>query len=76
MSEERASYQVAVDVMAGWRDNVLNGTPPRSSTPSARVSCRRSGNWPGTGDAPCFGGATGAGKTAFVMQVRLRRAAA
>jgi replicative DNA helicase len=60
-----ASYVSAADALAGWRDDVLSGKPPVfwpiGAGELARVEC-------GPGAVLLFGGAPGAGKTAFTMQ--------
>ena len=62
----KARYAVAADVFDGWRDNVLQGTPPTfyrvaESGPLARFEL-------GPQLITLIGGAPGGGKTAFVMQ--------
>jgi replicative DNA helicase len=63
MSE--AHFRTAADVFAGWRDDVLSGTPPTlypvGTGDLARLEI-------GPGLVALFGGAPGAGKTAFTMQ--------
>src|SRR3712207_6314659 len=58
-------FQVAVDLLDDWRDDVLSGTPPTlypvGSGELARVEI-------GPGLVTLLGGAPGAGKTALVMQ--------
>src|SRR5262249_54723861 len=60
-----AHYQVAADVLAGWRDDVLSGTPPKlypvGTGELARVEI-------GPRLVTLLGGGPGAGKTAFSMQ--------
>lgn len=61
-----ATYQTAADVFDGWRDDVLTGSPPTlwpvGSGELARLEV-------GPGLVTLLGGAPGAGKTAFVMQL-------
>jgi replicative DNA helicase len=63
MSE--AHFHTAADVFASWRDDVLSGTPPKlypiGTGDLAQVEI-------GPGLVSLFGGAPGAGKTAFTMQ--------
>ncbi len=60
-----ARFQTAADVLSGWRDDVLSGTPPTrypiGTGALARVEL-------GPGLVLLFGGAPGAGKTTFTMQ--------
>lgn len=60
-----AKFQPAADVMAGWRDDVLSGTPPTfypiGEGDLARIEI-------GPKLVTLIGGAPGAGKTAFTMQ--------
>jgi replicative DNA helicase len=60
-----ARFQCAADVFAGWRDDVLSGTPPKfypiGTGELARLEV-------GPGLVTLLGGAPGAGKTAFTMQ--------
>jgi replicative DNA helicase len=60
-----AHYQVAADVLTGWRDDVLSGAPlklfPVGTGELARLEV-------GPGLVTLLGGAPGAGKTAFSMQ--------
>ncbi|MBI5863433.1 MAG: hypothetical protein HZB38_02755, partial [Planctomycetes bacterium] len=60
-----ARFQVAADVLDGWRDSVLCGTPPVlypiGAGELARIEV-------GPGLVTLIGGAPGAGKTAFTMQ--------
>jgi replicative DNA helicase len=60
-----AHFRTAADVFAGWRDDVLSGTPPTlypvGTGELARVEI-------GPGLVTLLGGAPGAGKTAFSMQ--------
>lgn len=60
-----AHFQSAADVLAGWRDDVLTGKAPIlfpiGAGELARVEI-------GPGMVTLFGGAPGAGKTAFTMQ--------
>ena len=61
----KANFQTAADCFDGWRDDVLTGTPPTfypiGSGELARLEI-------GPGLVTLFGGAPGAGKTAFTMQ--------
>ncbi len=61
----KANFQAAADVFDGWRDDVLTGSPPTfypiGSGELARIEI-------GPGLVTLFGGAPGAGKTAFTMQ--------
>jgi replicative DNA helicase len=61
----KPTYKTAADVFDGWRDDVLTGTSPTfyriGSGELARIEI-------GPGLVTLFGGAPGAGKTAFVMQ--------
>jgi replicative DNA helicase len=65
MSETKAAYTPAADLLAGWRDDVLTGKPPTLYPVGAgelgRIQI-------GPGLVTLFGGAPGAGKTAFAMQ--------
>src|SRR5271167_957168 len=58
-------FQTAADSFDGWRDDVLAGSPPTfypiGSGELARIEI-------GPGLVSLFGGAPGAGKTAFTMQ--------
>ncbi|HQU46292.1 MAG TPA: DnaB-like helicase C-terminal domain-containing protein [Pirellulales bacterium] len=60
-----ANYQTAGDAFDGWRDDVLTGSPPVlypiGTGDLARIEI-------GPGLETLFGGAPGAGKSAFVMQ--------
>ena len=62
----KAAYQTAADVFDGWKDDVLTGSPPVlwpvGSGELARLEI-------GPGLVTLLGGAPGAGKTAFVMQL-------
>jgi replicative DNA helicase len=62
----KANFQTAADVFDGWRDDVLTGTPPVfypvGSGELARLEI-------GPGLVVLLGGAPGAGKTAFAMQL-------
>jgi replicative DNA helicase len=62
----KANFRMATDVFAGWRDNVLSGTPPKlypvGTGELARLEI-------GPGLVALLGGAPGAGKTAFTMQL-------
>jgi replicative DNA helicase len=59
-------FRTAADVFAGWRDDVFSGTPPTlypvGTGELARLEI-------GPGLVALFGGAPGAGKTAFTMQL-------
>jgi replicative DNA helicase len=61
-----AKFQPAADVLAGWRDDVLSGTPPTfypiGAGELAPVEV-------GPGLVTLVGGPPGAGKSAFTMQV-------
>ena len=61
----KSNYQAAADVLHGWRDDVLSGKPPTfypiGDGELARIEI-------GPGLVTLFGGAPGAGKTAFTMQ--------
>ena len=62
----KANFQSAADCFDGWRDDVLTGSPPTfypiaSAGGLARIEI-------GPGLVTLFGGAPGAGKTAFTMQ--------
>jgi replicative DNA helicase len=63
-----AHYQTGADALAGWRDNVLTGTPPTlypvGDGELARLEI-------GPGIVWLLGGAPGAGKTALAMQLLL-----
>ena len=60
-----AKYQTATDVLDDWRDGVLEGVPPMlfpiGADELANIEV-------GPGIVTLFGGAPGAGKTAFTMQ--------
>jgi replicative DNA helicase len=62
----KANFQTASDCFDGWRDDVLSGSPPVlwpvGSGSLARLEV-------GPGLVTLLGGAPGAGKTAFVMQL-------
>src|SRR5262245_43393012 len=60
-----ARFQWAADVLAGWRENVLTGTPP-TLYPVGTGELERIEVGPGL--VTLLGGAPGAGKTAFAMQ--------
>ncbi len=64
MSEAR--FRAAADVLDDWRDDILHGTPPTlypvGSGELARIEI-------GPGLVSLFGGAPGAGKTAFTSQL-------
>jgi replicative DNA helicase len=61
-----AHFRTAADLFAGWRDDVLSGTPPKlfpvGTGELARLEI-------GPGLVALLGGAPGAGKTAFTMQL-------
>jgi replicative DNA helicase len=61
----KPQFQTAADLLAGWRDDVLSGTPPTlypvGTGELARLEI-------GPGLVWLLGGAPGAGKTAFTMQ--------
>jgi replicative DNA helicase len=63
-----ATYVCAADALAGWRDDVLSGKPPTffplGTGDLACIEC-------GPGAVLLLGGAPGAGKTAFSMQVAI-----
>jgi replicative DNA helicase len=63
-----ARYQTGADVLAGWRDDVLSGTPPTlypvGAGELARLELGPHIVW-------LLGGAPGAGKTALAMQLLL-----
>src|SRR6476620_2147579 len=65
MADSKARYQVAADVLAGWRDDVLTGKPPVLYPVGAGELARIE---VGPGLVTLLGGAPGAGKTAFTMQ--------
>lgn len=66
MSAPKASYAVAADVLAGWRDDVLTAAVPVlypcGASELARIEL-------GPGRVVLLGGAPGAGKTAFACQL-------
>jgi replicative DNA helicase len=62
----QAHYQSAADVLAGWRDDVLTGKPPVLYPAGAGALARLE---IGPGLVTLIGGAPGAGKTAFTMQL-------
>ena len=66
MGHSKGNYTAAADVFDGWKDDVLSGTPPTlypvGSGELARLEI-------GPGLVELFGGAPGAGKTAFTMQL-------
>jgi len=66
MAHSKSNYTAAADVFDGWKDNVLTGSPPVfwpvGSGELARLEI-------GPGLVTLLGGAPGAGKTAFVMQL-------
>src|SRR5262245_53004757 len=61
----KARFQAAADVLGGWRDDLLSGTPPVlypvGAGDLARIEV-------GPGLVTLVGGAPGAGKTALTMQ--------
>lgn len=61
-----ANFQIAADALATWRDHLLSGEPPKlypvGEGDLARLEI-------GPGLVTLIGGAPGAGKTAFVMQL-------
>jgi replicative DNA helicase len=63
-----AHYQSAADLLAGWREDVLSGRPPErfpvGTGELARIEV-------GPGLVLLLGGAPGAGKTAFTMQMEI-----
>jgi replicative DNA helicase len=61
-----ARFQCAADVLAGWRDDVLSGKPP-VLYPAGVGDLARLEIGPGL--VTLLGGAPGAGKTAFTMQL-------
>jgi replicative DNA helicase len=65
MTNTKAMFQSAADVLDAWRDDVLTGAPPVfypiGSGELARIEI-------GPGTVTLLGGAPGSGKTAFVMQ--------
>ena len=61
----KAVFQSAVDILQGWRDDVLSGNPP-ILFPVGGGELTRIELGPGL--VTLFGGAPGAGKTAFTMQ--------
>jgi replicative DNA helicase len=65
MSDRKASYQVAADVLDGWREDVLTGKSPVFYPIGAGELGRIE---VGPGLVTLLGGAPGAGKTAFTMQ--------
>lgn len=62
----KPAFMTAADVFAGWRDDVLTGKPPvmypMGTGELSRIEI-------GPGLVTLIGGAPGAGKTAFVMQL-------
>lgn len=62
----KAAYQTAADVFVGWQDDVLTGKAPTMYTVGAGELARLE---IGPGLVTLFGGAPGAGKTAFTMQL-------
>jgi replicative DNA helicase len=65
MAKGEAHFRTAADVFAGWRDDVLSGTPP-TLYPVGKGDLARVEIGPGL--VTLIGGAPGAGKTAFAMQ--------
>ncbi len=67
-TKPKANYATAADVLVGWRDDVLTGTPPTfypiGDGELARIEV-------GPGLVNLFGGAPGAGKSAFTMQAAI-----
>jgi replicative DNA helicase len=61
----KPTFQTAADCSDGWRDDVLTGTPPTFYPIGAGELARLE---IGPGLVTLFGGAPGAGKTAFTMQ--------
>jgi replicative DNA helicase len=61
----KANYQTAADAFDGWRDDLLTGKPP-TFYPIGEGELARLEIGPGL--VNLFGGAPGAGKTAFTMQ--------
>ncbi len=61
----KPNFQAAADVLHGWRDDVLSGKPP-TFYPIGEGELSRIEIGPGL--VTLFGGAPGAGKTAFTMQ--------
>src|SRR5262249_25326900 len=64
----QARYQTAADLLHGWRDDVLSGRPPILYPVGAGELARLE---IGPGLVTLVGGAAGAGKTAFTMQLLL-----
>jgi replicative DNA helicase len=64
----QACYLSAADVLHGWRDDVLSGRPPTLYPAGAGALARLE---LGPGIVTLIGGAPGAGKTAFTMQLLL-----
>ena len=65
MSRSIARFQTAADVFDQWRDDLLTGTPPVFYPVGSGELTRLE---VGPGLVTLFGGAPGAGKTAFTMQ--------
>jgi replicative DNA helicase len=61
-----ANFQVAADLLTEWRDDVLSGTPP-ILYPIGKGELQRIEIGPGL--VVLLGGAPGAGKTAFALQI-------
>jgi replicative DNA helicase len=66
MAESQATYEVAADALGSWRDEVLTGTPPILYPVGVGDMARLE---VGPGLVTLLGGAPGAGKTAFAMQL-------
>src|SRR5688572_15929043 len=62
----KPKYQVASDVLTGWRDDVLSGKPP-TLYPAGEGEMQRVEIGPGL--VFLLGGAPSAGKSAFSMQL-------
>lgn len=67
-SDHAAHYQTAASILPDWWDTIRNGTPP-TLYPIGEGELSRLEIGPGV--VSLFGGAPGAGKTAFVMQAVL-----
>ena len=63
---QQANFALAADVLDSWRENVLSGTPPKMY-PVGDGDLKRIEVGPGL--VTLIGGAPGAGKTAFTMQI-------
>jgi replicative DNA helicase len=66
MSETNATYEMAADALGNWREEVLTGTPPTLYPVGVGDLARLE---VGPGLVTLLGGAPGAGKTAFAMQL-------